>query len=228
MTAKELNKAIRDYERAIEQVEYYKQVVESEKRYLNDPHYKTSAIKANIRTNTKQMEKYEAKVAEIGAMPEVTAELKAREEMVDNFADLINQLTEAWLDYYKNLFIDEQEQKAKRNEDRKNLTKSEFTNKHSYRYHYNFEEKIDVWTEKREEATRARSRQEAIYFLYDLRFRVMDYIGCITDYSELHCGLKSLEGFVRGTLGTAEVRSIWAGGYNIQRLHVRVLVHKVG
>ena len=36
-----------------------------------------------------------------------------------------------------------------------------------------------------------------------------------------------INGFVKGTAGTARVESITAGGWNIQKLHIRTLVHQI-
>ena len=56
-------------------------------------------------------------------------------------------------------------------------------------------------------------------------------VGTITDYSMLTVtkgnfmeGGAAINGIIKGENGTVEVRSIYAGGYNIQKLHVRVLV----
>jgi hypothetical protein len=56
-------------------------------------------------------------------------------------------------------------------------------------------------------------------------------VGTITDYSMLTVtkgnfmeGGAAINGIIKGKNGTVEVRSIYAGGYNIQKLHVRVLV----
>lgn len=65
--------------------------------------------------------------------------------------------------------------------------------------------------------------------IIDFIKRVEDKVGEITSFSNLYLnrdnqGFAILNGRVEGTEGTARVESIYAGGYNIQRLHVRVLV----
>lgn len=65
--------------------------------------------------------------------------------------------------------------------------------------------------------------------ILDFINRVKDRVGTITSFANLHLnrdnqGFAILNGKVEGTEGTARVESIYAGGYNIQRLHVRVLV----
>lgn len=71
--------------------------------------------------------------------------------------------------------------------------------------------------------------QDAKCLILDLYYRVKNITGEITDWSGVHAtcgshGFSVLNGFVKGKEGRAEVESILAGGYNIQRLHVRVLV----
>lgn len=68
--------------------------------------------------------------------------------------------------------------------------------------------------------------------IIDLIYRVRSITGEITDWSNVRAsagtgGFTVLNGYVVGKEGRACVESILAGGYNIQRLHIRVLVHSV-
>ena len=74
--------------------------------------------------------------------------------------------------------------------------------------------------------------EAAKYLILDLYHRVEHITGEITDWSNVHAtcgaqGMTVLNGFVVGKEGRCEVESILAGGYNIQRLHVRVLVKEI-
>lgn len=58
--------------------------------------------------------------------------------------------------------------------------------------------------------------------------RVIKITGEITDAKYLKVGVNGeLNGFIIGTEGKANIETIFAGGYNIQCLHFRVLVKKV-
>ena len=66
-------------------------------------------------------------------------------------------------------------------------------------------------------------------FVLDLLNRTKEITGEIVSWSDVHLtvgtnGYPVLNGYVEGKEGRAVVESIYAGGYNIQRLHVRVLV----
>ena len=74
--------------------------------------------------------------------------------------------------------------------------------------------------------------QSAENLIIDLIYRVCNITGEITDWSDIRAsvgtgGFTVLNGTVIGKEGIARVESITAGGYNIQRLHIRVLVHSV-
>lgn len=74
--------------------------------------------------------------------------------------------------------------------------------------------------------------QAAKSLIIDLIYRVRSITGEITDWSDVRAsagtgGFTVLNGNVIGKEGRARVESITAGGYNIQRLHIRVLVHSV-
>ena len=77
---------------------------------------------------------------------------------------------------------------------------------------------------KTDEDFRRIEEKEANEWLIDLYKRVKDITGNITDASGIHWGGKCLDGIIKGEKGTAEVETIEAGGYNIQRWHLRTLV----
>lgn len=65
--------------------------------------------------------------------------------------------------------------------------------------------------------------------IINLIYRVRDHVGEITDWSNVHategtCGWTVLNGWIEGTQGRCWVDSIEAGGWNIQKFHIRVLV----
>jgi hypothetical protein len=63
--------------------------------------------------------------------------------------------------------------------------------------------------------------------LVDLMTRVTKITGTITD-ADLYINKGDLNGNVTGERGIANVYTIEAGGWNVQRLHLRVLVRKIG
>ena len=71
------------------------------------------------------------------------------------------------------------------------------------------------------------NERTAKYWVLDLWDRVKEITGdTITEINVYNSGYE-LNGYVKGTKGTARVETILAGGWNIQRLHTRCLVHKV-
>jgi chromosome segregation ATPase len=68
--------------------------------------------------------------------------------------------------------------------------------------------------------------------VFDLINRTKETIGSITSWDNITItrgthGIPALNGYVEGEKGKAVLESIYAGGYNIQRLHIRVLVKKI-
>lgn len=81
--------------------------------------------------------------------------------------------------------------------------------------------------DKTDEEINQENEQKAKFFVLDLYNRIKDVTGEVTEWDNIHYSKGALNGIVEGKEGTASVESILAGGYNIQRLHVRVLVHQI-
>ena len=89
-----------------------------------------------------------------------------------------------------------------------------------------------VFKSKTDEQIHDDNVQASEDLIIDLIYRVRKITGEITDWSNIRAtagtgGFTVLNGTVVGKEGVACVESITAGGYNIQRLHIRVLVHSV-
>ena len=91
-----------------------------------------------------------------------------------------------------------------------------------FRKHYKYTEEEAL--NHTDEEFRKIEESEADRWLLNLYNRVKEITGEVTDCSGLRWGGKCLDGMVKGKDGIAVVETIGAGGYNIQRYHLRVLV----
>ena len=91
-----------------------------------------------------------------------------------------------------------------------------------FRKRYKFS--VEQAYSKTDEEFYKKNEDTATAYMKDLVHRIKNKVGEITNMKNIHFSGKALNGFVEGTLGTAYIETILAGGYNIQRLHYRVLV----
>lgn len=94
----------------------------------------------------------------------------------------------------------------------------------SLRYAQGLWGQTDEWIHKQ-------NQRDGENLILDLLKRVTKITGPVTDWSGLHVTQGNmgavLNGYVIGEDGKAEVESILAGGWNVQRLHVRTLVKPI-
>ncbi len=162
----------------------------------------------------KQLEAAEAKENTLNEMPEVLVQFK-------------NNLIERWDRY---------------DEWKKETIREKYNN---FDYH-NQEERRSFYREMREtwgvnwyefmymttEQIHKANVQAAETIVLNLLDRTVEFAGKITDCKGLRVdydnqGYSIINGLVIGEKGKARVESIGAGGYNIQRYHIRVLVKEV-
>lgn len=68
--------------------------------------------------------------------------------------------------------------------------------------------------------------KEAEQYVRNLWMRIKDIVGDVVDYGHLYLSGPAINGPIYGTKGNVRLETILAGGWNIQRLHYRVLIHK--
>lgn len=69
--------------------------------------------------------------------------------------------------------------------------------------------------------------RDAKNLIIDLFQRIKSITGEVIDWSNIQYSGGALNGIVVGKEGKVKVETIIAGGYNIQKLHIRVLVHEI-
>lgn len=82
----------------------------------------------------------------------------------------------------------------------------------------------EYWADMSDEKLEKEARRSADAYVMDLIRRVTKKVGTITDYSDLTVHGPAINGRVIGDRGSTYVDTITAGGYNIQRLHYRVIL----
>ena len=113
------------------------------------------------------------------------------------------------------------ERKARYWKDRREMEWGAFRKKYKY---------ADTrFAEQSDEQIHKNNIRDAEFLILDLVRRVQAITGEITSWADIRAtqgaqGFTVLNGIVMGKEGRAEIESILAGGYNIQRLHIRVLV----
>lgn len=142
-------------------------------------------------------------------LEQLNAENKKLMQIPEQLKKMQQQIAEEIEEELKN-FIDRMKK------DRKELEYREYRKRYKYsvelKYYYMKDEEI------RKEAV-----HEAKEWVLDLVHRVEKKVGQITNWN-VHVDIRALNGWVEGTKGNATIETIFAGGYNIQCLHTRVLV----
>ena len=82
----------------------------------------------------------------------------------------------------------------------------------------------EYWADASDEDIEKRARRSADAYVMDMIRRVTKKVGNITDYSDLTVKGPAINGRITGDRGSTYVDTITAGGYNIQRLHYRVIL----
>lgn len=166
--------------------------------------------KAEILEKKETLKKYQAQLN-----GELERERIFLKEIPDCVKALRNELVEKWDAY-------DLEKRARYSDELSRLGYSAFMTKHCHnRSAYEFIHLTDAQIHDSNE-------RDADLLVMNLYLRVKDITGEITSWAGIHLEAGAycpvLNGYVEGKEGRAYVESILAGGYNIQRLHVRVLV----
>ena len=180
--------------------------------------YEITCLKEDINrlndeiTETKaSLEKYEKQLA-----GEMEKESMLTTEIPESMKKMQTELVEEW-DAYD---IEHRDQiKA----DRRAMSYDDWCNKYSCYERSNLRYQTN-------EQIHNNNEKDAKAMILNLYNRVKAITGEVTDWDGLQCEAGNigavLTGYVIGKEGRAEVETILAGGYNIQKLHVRTLVHE--
>lgn len=141
---------------------------------------------------------------------QVEKELKIATVVPEAFKEAKEALVESWTE--SDLMMQATIRKASEELDYKTFSKM---------YSYSARE---FYLYKDEQDFRRINEHDAEMWLLDLYNRVVAVTGEITDTSGIRWGGKCLDGFIVGKEGKAVVETIEAGGYNIQKWHLRTLV----
>lgn len=188
------------------------------------------AARNQLEQYQKQLEEEQNKAASRN-IPVITEFLdKWEERTIEYFLSEKSAYDEAYPIYYAELkaLQDKRFDYSLTNPDeRKELRKKESELSKKFNERWNHVKQFFASSLSWEDAMRKAISAEKIAKYDDFLNRIIAATGTIQDASGLYIGLKGdINGFVIGDKGCAEVQTIGAGGYAVQRYHFRTLVHK--
>lgn len=144
----------------------------------------------------------------------------AEEEVVNNFPEMLKEMEKELVERWNahDLATKERVNELYYNAIDRNEKKKIYNNFNDYEKAIFHAYKGDILKDNETKA------HELVLSFY---YRTKDITGDIIGWDNLYYSNGALNGYVEGVDGTAKVETIIAGGWNIQRLHVRVLVHKI-
>ena len=211
-------------------VEYFHReditVVESKVWFANEFVEYTENCKKEIRIANRELEEAKAQLVKYQNQLEVEEQKEAAiNELPEIFNEVREMLINAW-DLFDKQLRDRIKEEVKKLSGLPYAQWKEARRAVVEKYGWSYEERA----RETDEHIHQENEKAAKAVILDLVNRVAEKTGEITSYAGLHLdrnnqGYACLNGLVVGKNGKAKVESILAGGYNIQRLHIRVLVH---
>lgn len=188
---------------------YERRGIESDIEWLEDD---IKRLGKEIAATKETLAKYEA---------QLTGEIAKEEILLKEIPEIFNSLRDDLVAEWDRWDIDRREELKKQYRELGYKKFFERNTRAGYEFMYKTEAQIH-----------AANVQDAKLLILDLYYRVKGITGEVTDWTGIETeigthGFTVLNGIVIGKEGRAKVESIYAGGYNIQRLHVRVLVHSI-
>lgn len=188
----------------------------TEQRYLQSD---IKWLQEDIKRLNKEIEETKATIEKYNKQlaGELEKEAIFTKEIPEQFKNLQTELVDRWDSYDK-------EMRTFYREQYKVMDYREFIKEYgsgAYELRHKSDEDIHKANEK-----------DAKALILDLYNRVKAITGEVTDWSHIRAsqgnqGFTVLTGTVIGKEGRASVETILAGGYNIQKLHIRTLVHEI-
>lgn len=191
-----------------------------------------------------QLEESEKKLREDEAKKErqwqtylkAAAEQKKVDELPPAVIELRDNLTDEYIKYYREIkqeikdAIQKDRAEGERIANEKGLPPYRYTG-----YEENYEALCKKYGRKFISNVRMMSDSDIVrdgneygrHYVIDLMARVTKHVGNITDTSRLHTNGYALNGIVEGEGGIVRLETILAGGWNIQRLHNRVMIKPI-
>lgn len=193
--------------------------------YLTDVDKEISRVERTIAETQNTITKYENMLAVENEKNE-TIQIPELKEFFENWkVEILKYVDERLKEYNK--VVDEHNKWAREN----NYASQPQRDEEYRKYRSKVKSILTGWVAVRKEKGNKDFEKYVDHYMRDryveLVNKVSDITGTITNV-DLDIGVDgSINGIVTGTEGTAKVETIVAGGYNIQCLHYRVLVHEV-